>query len=90
MYFFYYAQGTVQQQLAAQQLQQRGWQFHTAFHTWFRRLGAPSAVSRQSETGKFAYFDFRVHTEAPGWVVRVKEDFTFDYDQIDSVEGDRL
>ena len=79
MYFFYYAQGTVQQLLAARQLQQRGWQFHTQYNTWFRRLGAPAASSPESETGKFAYFDFHVHEGAPGWVVRVREDFKFEY-----------
>lgn len=79
MFFFYYAQGTVPQLLAAHQLRKQGWQFHTKFNTWFKRLAAPATATKDSETGKFAYFDFHVHDGPPSWVVRVKEDFTFEY-----------
>ena len=79
MFFFYHAQGTVPQLLAARQLRKQGWQFHTKFNTWFKRLAAPAAATKDSETGKFAYFDFHVHDGPPSWVVRVKEDFTFEY-----------
>lgn len=84
MFGFYYEQATVRQSLAAQQLQREGWAFHTKYNSWFRRL-SPPATSPSSETGAYAYFDFHINdvNGAPkGWVPRVKEGFTFDYQHL--------
>ena len=84
MFGFYYEQATVRQSLAARQLQREGWAFHTKYNSWFRRL-SPPATSPSSETGAYAYFDFHINdlNGAPkGWVPRVKEGFTFDYQHL--------
>ncbi|OHS94342.1 hypothetical protein TRFO_11201 [Tritrichomonas foetus] len=76
-YIFFYFPGTAQQLSSGNELQQRGWVFHTKYQTWFHRIGEPTEKNEKFEVGKFEYFD---HTTQDCWCVRQRNSFKLDYE----------
>jgi len=82
---FYHQPGTYQQYLAARELKRQSWRYHKAHGAWFQRHEEPRAAGAEFERGTFVYFDYNVvHDDASaGWCYRLKQDFTFTYDQLE-------
>jgi len=82
---FYHQPGTHQQYLAARELKRQSWRYHKAHGAWFQRHEEPRAAGAEFERGTFVYFDYNVvHDDASaGWCYRLKQDFTFTYDQLE-------
>lgn len=83
---FYYQPGTHLQYLAARELKRQSWRYHKAHGAWFQRHEEPRAAGAEFERGTFVYFDYNVvHDDASaGWCYRLKQDFTFTYDQLEN------
>jgi len=73
-FVFYHQQGTYQQYLAARELKNQSWRFHTKYSTWFQRHEEPRVTTPEFEHGTYVYFDWE------SWTSRIKNEFTFKYE----------
>eukprot|EP00049_Salpingoeca_infusionum_P026493 m.26007 g.26007 ORF g.26007 m.26007 type:complete len:634 (+) comp8781_c0_seq2:109-2010(+) len=81
-FIFYYQQGTKQQLLAASELQQRGFRFHTQHQMWFVSERNPEEVTDQYEIGTFKFFDHKTT-----WNLVEQQGFKLEYRYM---EGDHI
>ena len=83
---FYFKSGSVQQYLAARELKQQGWRYNMRHGAWFQRQEEPRVVAPEYERGNYVYFDptLALKGQGRGFVVRAKEDFTFEYRDLES------
>ncbi|CAM0875638.1 unnamed protein product [Alopecurus aequalis] len=80
---FYYQQNSYQQYLAAKELKKQSWRFHRKYNTWFQRHVEPQVTTDEYERGSYVYFDFHLADDGNGWVQRIKNDFTFEYNYLE-------
>uniref|UniRef100_A0ACD6A7E9 Uncharacterized protein n=1 Tax=Avena sativa TaxID=4498 RepID=A0ACD6A7E9_AVESA len=80
---FYYQQNSYQQYLAAKELKKQSWRFHRKYNTWFQRHVEPQVTTDEFERGSYVYFDFHLADDGNGWVQRIKNDFTFEYNYLE-------
>lgn len=78
-YIFYYQPGTYAQYLAAQELKNKSWRFHTSYLTWFQRAQEPDVITDEYEQGVYHYFDWE-----SGWSSRRKTGFRFEYNALEA------
>eukprot|EP00216_Chloropicon_sp_CCMP2111_P000331 CAMPEP_0198242920 /NCGR_PEP_ID=MMETSP1446-20131203/22642_1 /TAXON_ID=1461542 ORGANISM="Unidentified sp, Strain CCMP2111" /NCGR_SAMPLE_ID=MMETSP1446 /ASSEMBLY_ACC=CAM_ASM_001112 /LENGTH=652 /DNA_ID=CAMNT_0043926593 /DNA_START=91 /DNA_END=2049 /DNA_ORIENTATION=- len=76
---FYYQPGTYNQFLAARALKKKNWRFNKKHNAWFQRLKEPAHVTPEHEQGSYVWFDY-----GPGWRPRVKENFVFEYSDLEN------
>ena len=83
---FYFKSGSVQQYLSARELKQQGWRYNMRHGAWFQRQEEPRVVAPDYERGNYVYFDPSLvqKGQGRGFVVRSKEDFTFEYRDLES------
>mmetsp|Transcript_34429 Transcript_34429/g.48061 ORF Transcript_34429/g.48061 Transcript_34429/m.48061 type:complete len:134 (-) Transcript_34429:91-492(-) len=77
-FIFYFAQGTQHQYYAARELKRLSWRYHKKYLTWFQRHDTPLMTTDLYERGSYVYFDYE-----NGWGERVKQDFTFEYKDLE-------
>jgi len=70
---FFSRVGTEEQLLAAEELQNRKWSYHTAYNTWFQREGEAVEQTEDHEKGTYIFFDNTTFQTVK------KSNFTFEY-----------
>ena len=79
LFAFYFQQGTPHQAVAARQLLQRSWRFHSEYGAWFQRYEGEHTMTETHEAGPYKFFDYE-----NTWAERVLDRFEFRYDALTS------
>ena len=65
--------------LAACELKKRDWRFNKKFLVWFKRHSSPKEMNQEYEKGDFLVFDCEDQ-----WAIKKKNDFKFEYKNLES------
>ena len=72
---FYYREGSFLQLVIARELRRRGFKWHRKLRQWFKRAEDPKMTTVDYEHGSFLTLDPR----DPDWRLKVKHEFTLEY-----------
>ncbi len=79
-FIFYYREGVYSQFMASQELKRQNWRFHKKFGVWVKRVeNGTRTVNPAFEYGTYQYLD----PSAEGWGLRLRNDFTFEYEYLE-------
>ena len=71
---------------ATRALKKKNWRFNKQHNAWFQRLKEPTYVTQSAEEGSYIWFDYIMFHEdgSRGWRPRVKENFVFEYSDLEN------